>query len=73
MKCVTAKISVSSRELLEINPAIPGRNRCVLRMWRYLTKIEINIRCVHSANWRAKNAAVRDLACERFEWQAARA
>ena len=26
-------------------------------MWRYLTKIEINIRCVHSANWRAKNVA----------------
>jgi len=47
---------VSSRELLEINPAILGK-RYVPRMWRYLTKIEINIRCVHSTNWRAKNAA----------------
>lgn len=27
-----------------------------------MTKIEINIRCVHSANWRAENVTVRDLA-----------
>ena len=39
----------------------------------YSTKIEINIRCVHSANWRAENATVRDLACVKFEWQAIRA
>lgn len=68
---MTAKTSTSSGKLLETDPTISAKGISQIR--RYLTKIEINIRCAHSANWRAKDVTVRDLACERFEWQAMRA
>lgn len=66
----------SWRQKSGLEAATKGRYMYIISRMRRCasTAIEINIRCVHSANWRAENVTVRGKSFSRedFEWQATR-